>query len=610
MVILIKYKKTLIKILILLTFIIFITFKYDKINSVSDISKINKIQIYDKDESLIYECSNLHEGSYVSIDNINNFFKKAVISIEDKNFYSHSGFDLLRIAKLSILNLLNLSESGGSTITQQYIKNLYFNNERSYTRKVNELLYSYRLEKLYTKDEILEGYLNTIYFGDNIYGINDACKYYFDKTPLTINEEESAILIALIKKPSLDNLDLLNRKDEILKILLNKKVIDSSTYNKYYKNITVLKYKNIGLYENSILYFKDIVLKEYMSLDIENDFNEVIKIYTNYDKDINNKINDFIKNNSITSSLSCVVVDELGYYVANVGDIDYYKSSYNVAMKGNRDIGSTIKPLLYYEALNNGMKSTSTFTSNDKDIYYKNTKYSFSNYKDRYTYKDITMGYALATSDNIYAVKTHLSIGMDKLVNFLDKFNIKATANPSLALGSVSMSLDKLVNIYTTFLSLGYNTKNKAIKSIYCNNKLISNKVVNKTKKLSPEICYIINDLMTYMFDPMLNNKNTITGNSIYNKLNKKISAKTGLTDYDSYIVGFNPSYTIGIWTGHKDNSLLTKIEEMSLPKKLFVDVCNELENDEWFIKPENINSYIGNVTTLSDYKRTIYELK
>ena len=205
--------------------------------------------MYDVNNEVFYEINNLHESSYVDINDISHTIIETVIEIEDKRFYNHSGFDIYRIGKALINNISGKPLMGASTITQQYIKNIYLTPDKTIRRKLKEIYYAIKLESIYDKGEILEGYLNTIYFNHGIYGIYDACKYYFDKEPNNISWAEAAILTSIIKSPS--NFSPITNKDNnterkklILKTLYNNKIIGLNDYNEAMnENVKITKTK-------------------------------------------------------------------------------------------------------------------------------------------------------------------------------------------------------------------------------------------------------------------------------------------------------------------------------------------------------------------------------
>ena len=612
-----KLIKKILKILTILLFvfllIVFIDLQSAKINSVDDISKLTKIKMYDTNGNIFYEINNLHESTYVKIYDISENIIKTVIEIEDKRFYHHKGFDIIRISKALINNISGNQIIGGSTITQQYVKNIYLSNEQSILRKIRELYYSIKLETIYDKNEILEGYLNTIYFNHGIYGIFDACKYYFNKSPANISLAEAATLIAIIKAPTTYSPITNREKNEerkqlILRTLLNNKVISNFEYEEAInERITITKTK-YQKYPDSVLFYKDIVLNEIEKTALKS---QNVDIYTSFDIDVNNFIDYYIKQNPIYSDLGIVILNNTGGIVAATSK-NYNKSAFNPTINSLRMIGSTIKPMLYYEALNNGMSSLSKFTSEPTTFYINQKPYKFHNFNDKYQFDKITMGYALATSDNIYAVKTHLYIGSRKLISFLNIFDVTVKDNyPSLTLGTAEMSLLKLTTIYNTFSRLGMYSPPKTIKHIESNGTRFLIKTQNNTQLLKASNSFIINELLTNTFDLNLGGNINVTGASIANKLITKTSAKTGLTDFDSYMVGYTPLYTVGIWCGNNDNSLLNDTFSKNFPKQAFLNIMNYLsiENKNiWYDVPNEVYSVFTSPTGFnSNYLKNVY---
>lgn len=591
-----KIFKILFILSIVFSVVIFIDLKSSKINSVEDISNLRKIKMYDSDGKLFYEINNLHESSYVKLENISENIIKVAVEIEDKRFYKHNGYDILRIIKAFINNLSDNPIIGGSTITQQYVKNIYLSNEQNILRKIRELYYAIKLENIYEKDELLEGYLNTIYFNHGIYGIYDASIYYFNKEPKDITLAEAAALIAIIKAPStyspITNFDKnAERKSLILNTLLKNKAIKLDEYQKAINEeilVTKTKHKK---YSDSILFYKDIVLEEIEKTALKS---HNIDIYTSFNLDINIHIDNFIKANPIYSDLAVVILNNNGEIVAATSK-NYHNYSFNPAILSKRMIGSTIKPMLYYEALNYGMSSISKFKSEPTTFFINQEAYTFHNFNNKYQNDKITMGYALATSDNIYAVKTHLYLGSNKLISFLNKFDVTVSDNyPSLALGTAEMSLLKLTSIYNTFSRLGTYSTPKTIKYIESNNQKYLVKKTKEIKLLNASNSYIINELLTNTFDKNLGGDVSITGLSISDRLIARVSAKTGLTDYDSYMIGYTPLYTVGIWTGNINGQLHTDTFSKNFPKHAFLEIINFLSTENkniWYEQPNDVYS-------------------
>lgn len=612
-----KIFKKVSKILIIFVVIFIIMVIFDlflsKINSVDDISNLTKIKMYDSEGNVFYEISNLKEASYVSIDTVNKDTIKTFIEIEDKNFYNHSGFDIYRIIKAFFENINSDSLVGASTITQQYVKNIYLSNEQTIFRKIREIYYAIKLETLYDKNEILEGYLNTIYFNHGIYGISDAAKYYFNKEANELTLSESAVLAAIIKAPTtyspINNYKKnKERKELILKVLLdNNKITNKEYINALNEKITITKTK-INRYDDGVLFYKDIVLNEIKKTALES---RNIEIYTSFNSNVNNSINKYISENPIFSDLAYVILNNHGQIVACSGK-NYHKSTYNTAVLSSRMIGSTIKPFLYYEALNNGMNALSKFESKETTFYLKTTPFKIKNYNDKYENKKITMGSAIATSDNIYAVKTHLFLGSKKLINFLDEFDIETKDNYiSLPLGTAEMPLLKLTSIYNCFSRLGDYNEPYSITKVVANNQNSYIKRNTNKRKLKQSTTYIINELLTNTFDTNMNGIVNVTGASIANKLNTKVSGKSGLTDFDSYMIGYTPLYTVGIWCGNIDNKELTDTMSKNFPKQLFLHIINYLTEENkniWYEKPNDVYSLFIDPTGFgTGYQKYVY---
>ncbi len=546
---------------IILLFIVIIIF-YNPFNSIKDLYK-SHITILDNNNCVIANIINNHKTTLINIDDFNKKNIDILLNIEDKDFYKHSGFNLKRIFNTFFSNIFNNQRKGASTITQQYIKNVYLNNNKNIIRKIKELYYSIKLENKASKKEILEAYLNNIYFGNDIYGIADASKYYFNINYKKLNINQMTTLVVLLNAPTYycNNLDKLElKKKAILKTLFKNGVINEE---EYLSALKPLKMGNYRIYDSDLLFYIDGVINEINSLNI-NKKNIIIK--TNY-----NKSN---LNYNIDANYAAIVVDKNGYILSIIGNNDYYKSSFNIVNYGKRDIGSTIKPLLYYEALKCGYNINKEFYSAPYSFIYKNKLVTIKNNASIYPYKNISMRTALATSDNIYAIKMHQLLGYKTLANHLKKYNIITESIPSLALGSVGMSLYDLTKIYSQFFTEGYYLDFKFINEIYKNDKIIYKRKI-KHKQLG-EIKYFkeIKNLMSSTFDKSINHS---TAGYLYDKLKTKCYGKSGLTDYDSYMIGFNDNILVGIWSGYLDNSYLNDSYIKKIPKEIFLNIINNM---------------------------------
>ncbi|MDE7213345.1 MAG: penicillin-binding protein, partial [Anaeroplasmataceae bacterium] len=433
--------------------------------------------------------------------------------------------------------------------------------------KIKELYYAIKLEQAASKEEILTGYLNCIYLGHDIYGIANAAKYYFNKSYVDLNVSEMTTLVALLNAPSyysnhLEELE--NKKNTLLSILLNDGII---TLDEYQEALGPIEFQITShLYNSNLLFYADGVIKEFNSLKLNSKFNKLITIKTKY----NRKMNQLHFQTS--ANYASIAVDKDGYILSMIGDKDYHTSSFNIATQGTRDIGSTIKPILYYEALKCGFSPSTSYYSAPYTFSYHDELVTINNNASIYPYKNITMKEALATSDNIYAIKTHQALGFKTLANHFKTYNIAANSLPSLALGSVGMSLYDLTRIYSQFFTEGIYLEFKYIASVYREEQVIYVRTFKHKKYGDAQYFKTIKNLMASVFDSSIPHA---TASSISSRLKVPCYGKSGLTDYDSYMMGFSDDVLIGVWAGYLDNQLLEDINTKRLPKEIFTKLLN-----------------------------------
>lgn len=570
-----------------------------------ELTTVGQMYIYDKDNTLVYQGSGSSE--WVNLENISEHLTNAIISVEDKNFYNHQGFDYLRIAKAMLLNIKNKSiVQGASTISQQYIKNMYLDFDKTWSRKIEEAFLTLELEVHYNKDEILEGYLNTINFGAGNYGIMNASSYYFNKSAKDLTLEEAIMLAGIPKNPTKYNPvthydDCIERAKVVALTMLNNKMIDQETYDNLFKEKIEIYGKRDNNNLQMLMYYQDAVLNELDSLKgIPSSLLDSgsLKIYTNLDLDSQTKLEESILNNVTDENLqvASVLIDpETGAVRALTGGMNYSESQYNRALQSKRQVGSTMKPFLYYAALENGMTSSSTFCSEQTNFVFANNKiYSPANYNDIYANKDITMAAALAYSDNIYAVKTHLFLGEETLVNTAKKVGIKGTleANPSLALGTSELNMLDFANGYTTLASGGYKTDTFFIRKVedLDGNVLYEHKEQKKLV-LNSNYVYILNEMLSNTSNSKFQSYTTPTALSIASKMSRKYALKTGTTNTDYWTVGYNQDALLMVWLGYDDATNLNS-DASKWAKNIWVETIEDYlkdTDDNWYETPQNI---------------------
>lgn len=572
-----------------------------------EITKNQSYYLYDSDDNLIF-----NNYSWISLDNISNYLIDATIATEDKHFYYHMGFDYFRIGKAILKNILtNSLAEGASTITQQYARNMYLNYEKTWKRKIEEAILAFELETHYTKKEILEGYLNTINYG-GVFGIENAANYYFNKSAKDLNLAEASMLAGIPQSPSnyspIYNLNLAKKRQKVvLSLMLNNKKISDDDY----KSAMATSLEYVGANgKNEItsgrLYFKDAVLEEFKS--ISNIPESVlttggIKIYTTMDSSAQNILESAINENDLNElQIAGILMDPNdGGILALVGGYDYNISQFNRAITAKRQVGSTMKPFLYYSALESGFTSSSSFISEKTTFSFSNNfKYTPKNFNDKYANGPLSMGAAIAYSDNVYAVKTHLFLGENNLVSMANRLGIKNNleAVPSLALGTEEISLVDMVSGYAAFANMGNKVNGHLIKRIEDGNGNILYEYKNKKNMiLNESLVYILNDMLTYTYDTKFIDYNYPTLISLLPKITNKYAIKSGTTDTDMWIIGYNREAVLGIWTGYDDNRVISS-NGASIHKNVWIKTMESYLSDKdckWYDMPNNIVGVVVN---------------
>ena len=602
--------------------VLFLCAKY---GSKIDIENSNSIYMYDKEGISFYEGNN-GTKKWIKLKDISKHLINATIYSEDKNFYNHPGFDVPRIVKSSFVNLKSKElKEGASTITQQYARNLFLTFDKTWERKIKEAWYAFKLESQYSKAEILEGYLNTINYGNGILGIENASLYYFNKSAKDLNLAESTMLAGIPKSPNNysplnDEVSAKERQKQILQALVNNKIISKNTMDETVKVKLSYYGKKENLNLSTIMYYQDAVIRELQSLKIVSDDTirqEGLKIYTALDVNAQTVLEDSIKNNlekKEEMQVSSIMMDpNNGEIIALAGGKDYSKSQFNRAVQSKRQVGSTMKPLLYYAALENGLTSSTTFLSKPTTFSLDSgLTYSPSNYGNIYPNDNITMALAIIYSDNIYSVKTHLFLGENTLIDYSRKMGIvsKLEANASLPLGTNELTIKEFTSSYAAIANSGMSVNGHLIRRVEDGNGDIIYEYKDKSEEiLNKSYTYILSELLSNTYDPNLKSYTSPTCASIAPRLTKKYAVKSGTTDYDLWTVGYNPDVVVSVWTGYDDNRKLSS-SEYKYAKNIWADTIeNYLREKEynWYEKPDNV---IGVITDLNTGRQATNESK
>lgn len=493
-------------------------------------------QVYYSSDKKIIDASNLQEHTL-----------NAFISIEDKRFYNHNGYDLKRVAKAILVNLKNQSKSqGASTITQQLVKNTLLNSEKTYSRKFKEIMLAVKTEKNFSKQEILNMYLNSIYFGSNAYGIESASNLYFSKSASDLDINQSAILAGIIKSPvyysPINYPDkCFKRKNIVLEQMYENGYISFEEYKENInKPIDVNFQKNN--YDNS--YNQQVILEacELLNITEKELLRKELKIYTYLDSDIQNQVEQSLKSSNFEQDKLSLVADNNGRVLAYCGD------SYFNLSKMKRNPASTLKPLIVYlPAIAENIISPITPIL-DQPL---EEGYSPKNAGDRYM-DWISVRDALSHSSNVCAVKVLNEIGLEKASEYGIKLNLfnSYQTNPSIALGDIDGGVS-IINLARAYCTLQNNGIDKGITFIDKiedkNGKIIYQNQGYSQKLFNEEDCMLINDMLV-----------SCASNGTAKRLKElpfEVASKTGTAvnngkNTDLWNIAYTPEHLCLTWCG------------------------------------------------------------
>ena len=538
--------------------------KLEPIPQLSEYTRNIVTQVYSSDNHLIKTFQAFHYEQAL-IGEIPKYLKDAIISTEDKNFYSHSGYDILGIARSAIVNVINKKASqGASTITQQLARLLFLSNEKTITRKLKEIQIAARIEKSISKDKILEMYLNNVYLGSGAYGVGAAASTYFNKKLSDLTLAECALIAGLPQAPSVyspyKNIKLAEkRRNKVLKRMYIMKTIDKKQYEAALKEKIVLNKKPSATNVNVAPYFIDYVIRELAELgfDEEEISQGGYKITTTLDYEAQVAANEAIeknmqlfglknpKQNAALFSFSPMT----GAIIAYCGGKDYSYSQYDRITQAVRPPGSAFKPIVYAAAVHKGWTPTDPIEDSPVII----GEWAPRNYGDKY--KGLMPLYkALAFSSNVIAVKLIQDVGITPVVDIAKALGITTplTHDYTIALGSNGVKLFDLVVVYGNFANGGYRVKPYAVEKIETQR----GKVVYQAKRT--KIAKVLDKDTAGVMTAMLRKVITMgTGRGA--NIGKPMGGKTGTTNEnrDAWFIGYTPDIVTGVFMGNDDNTSL-----------------------------------------------------
>lgn len=593
-------------------------------NVLKDLPNVNLIydppnqstKIYDRNGKILYKFYKDENRTWVGLDKIPKNLVWATLAIEDKNFYKHYGLSINGIFRAVVHNLRNkenVSLRGGSTITQQLIKNVFFDRSKTWIRKAKEAVLSLQLERKLSKDEILERYLNQVAYGGETYGAQEASIKYFGKNVWEISAAEATFLAGLPAAPSSyspfsGNIDYA--------FLRQKHVIDEMVSAGYIDKKTAEEIKNQKIELNSetktiaaphfVFYVKNMIETRFGFKNIDRLGLNIItsldsEIQEKSEKIVSQEINQ-VKRLGISNGAAIVADVKTGDVLAMVGSKDYYAKDIDGKVNVTtslRQPGSSIKPINYLLALQNGKTLLSTV--DDSPVSYEiagQKPYKPQNYNGRFMGR-VTLKTALASSLNIPSVKLLAENGVENMISMAEKMGIttwgdRARFGLALALGSGEVRMTEMVQAYSTFANMGEKIKIDPVVRIdnYLGEKIYE-KQIEKEKIFDPAYAFLINKILS---DDLA--RAPVFGiNSKLKIQNKTVAVKTGTTNSlkDNWCIGWTPSYIVAAWVGNNDSKPMSWVASgvsgaTPIWNKIMREMLANKENEDWS-KPDNVIS-------------------
>ena len=520
--------------------------------------------------------------SKVELKDIPEELKEAIIATEDKNFYHHQGYDVLGLVRSSIQNIIaGKVVQGASTITQQLARILFLSNEKTFSRKIKELVIAARIEKTISKDQILEMYLNNVYLGSGAYGVEGASKVYFNKSIKDCTLPELALIAGLPQAPSIyspyNSLEkATKRRNQVLNRMYKMRYITKDEYESAKK--TEVKLSDVPRFytTNKAPYFCDYLMKELQKFGL--DETEIIhggyKIVTTIDSKAQNAANEAVIKNlkawGLTGDDKQAAVFSFdptnGRILAYVGGKDYTKSQYDRVTQAIRPPGSAFKPFVYAAALEKGLKPNDFIDDMPVTI----GDWSPRNYGNKYRGK-IPVYSALMVSSNVCAARVIQAVGIRAVIQISRVLGIETPIayDYTIALGSNGVKLFEFTRAYGAFANGGYVVQPYGIERIETSR----GKVIYEASKtkISHQLSLNTAAEMTAMLKTVITHG---TGRGA--NIGKPAAGKTGTTDdnKDAYFVGYTPNIVTGVWVGSDANTVMNKgIQGGSVPAVIWRDV-------------------------------------
>ena len=570
------------------------------------------VTLEDRNGNVFYEFNNAHTDSYVELKDIAPIAQKALVSSEDKDFYKHAGFSVTGIANAVYQNLAQGGGAGGgSTLTQQLVKNALLSQERSIFRKYQELVLSIEVERRYSKDEILEMYMNSVYFGEGAFGIEDASKMYFGKSAKDLDLAQASMLVGLLPAPNAyspvtgDPEKAAQRQKYVLKRMVEDGQITADQQTAALAEKLSYQEPKTDTGADKAPHFA-LMVKQWL----EDKYGEekvarsgyVVKTTLNLDDQalaeaaVQKQVAALSRSN--VSNGSAVIIDPTsGEVLALVGSIDYSNKDFGAVnmATSSRQPGSSFKPIVYGTGIENRKMTAATIFSDTAQDF---NGYKPKDYDLRYR-GDVTLRRALSNSLNIPAVEAMQQIGVQNVLDQAKKAGITTLTQSAndyglpLALGSGQANLLEMTSAYTAFANQGKRNDVQIVTSITDKNKHEIYKGEAKSSTVwSPGTAYIMSSILSDN-----SARSELFGSSLTVSPQRPVAVKTGTTDdyRDAWTIGYTPSLAIGVWIGNNDNTKMSSVAGSSGAAPIWVSLMRQITAKypvEQFTKPSTVVSH------------------
>jgi penicillin-binding protein 1A len=553
---------------------------------------------------------------------------KAITSIEDQRFFDHHGFDLVRIASAALSNVRhNRRAQGGSTITQQLARQSFLTPNKSYRRKLQELILAARLERLYTKQQILELYFNKIYFGDGLYGVEAASRGYFGKHASEVTVAEAALLAGLVKSPSsyaptVSMERAMSRRNTVLQAMLDNGAIDRPTYQSARASKTAL-HDTLREEEPHGQYFKEQVRQELVSrFGWQRVYQGGLRVFSTIDMPMQiaaeTAIEDQVKvietrraawqarlaaarekagkapaavPSDVLQAALVALEPNTGHVRAMVGGRDFDASHFNRAVQAHRQAGSSFKPFVYAAALEAGFTPATVLDRLDEPI--ATAQGAWTPEDEHSSAPTMSLRTGLRTSSNRAAVRLLQEVGISRTVQYAKTMGVgDVPAVPSLALGSGEVTLQQMTAAYAAFANHGLVPEATLIRRVEdLDGRVLYQSRDNAIRAISESTAYLMSTMLADVINAGTGNRARALGFTL------PAAGKTGTTnDYnDAWFIGFTPKLVAGVWVGFDQPRTIMPggfAAEVAVPAwAKFMKVATRNDKPEWLTAPAGVTS-------------------